>query len=214
MLRIGEFSRLCRVTVKTLHHYDEIGLLKPAHIDQFTDYRYYSLDQLPRIHSIMALKELGLKTPIVTSSHNGLNEAAKAVPITDLEGSYSVFAFAPYNDPTVKVAEIFAKYNKTKGTWGITSAQTAGQALLAVAAIERAAAKVGADKLSGQAVYDALLAGPFPAEQFLGLLPTVALTAAAPFPTEHLAVKAMTVKGGKLVAVSDDWMPVPALAKW
>ncbi len=60
MLRIGEFSRLCRVTVKTLHHYDEIGLLKPAHIDQFTDYRYYSLDQLPRIHSIMALKELGL----------------------------------------------------------------------------------------------------------------------------------------------------------
>jgi DNA-binding transcriptional MerR regulator len=43
-----------------LHHYDEIGLLKPCHVDAFTDYRYYSLDQLPRIHSIMALKELGL----------------------------------------------------------------------------------------------------------------------------------------------------------
>lgn len=60
MLRIGEFSRLSRVTVKTLHHYDQIGLLKPAHTDKFTDYRYYTLDQLPRIHSIMALKELGL----------------------------------------------------------------------------------------------------------------------------------------------------------
>jgi DNA-binding transcriptional MerR regulator len=60
MLKIGEFSRLSRVTVKTLHHYDEIGLLKPAHIDKFTEYRYYTLDQLPRIHSIMALKELGL----------------------------------------------------------------------------------------------------------------------------------------------------------
>lgn len=161
-----------------------------------------------------ALKELGLKTPIVTSSHNGLNEAAKAIPIADLEGSYSVFAFAPYNDPNVKVAEIFAKYNKTKGTWGITSAQTAGQALLAVAAIERAVAKVGADKLTGQAVYDALLAGPFPAEQFQGLLPPVSLKRDAPFPTDNLAVKAMTVKGGQIVSVSPDWMPVPALAKW
>lgn len=161
-----------------------------------------------------ALKELGLKTPIVTSSHNGLNEAAKGIPIADLEGSYSVFAFAPYTDPSVKVAEIFAKYNKTKGTWGITSAQTAGQSLLALAAIERAVAKVGADKLSGQAVYDALLAGPFAPEQFMGLLPPVSIKRDAPFPTENLAVKAMTVKGGQLVAVSADWMPVPALAKW
>lgn len=60
MLKIGEFSRLSQVTVKTLHHYDEIGLLKPSQTDQFTSYRYYTLDQLPRIHSIMALKELGL----------------------------------------------------------------------------------------------------------------------------------------------------------
>ena len=60
MLKIGEFSRLSQVTVKTLHHYNDLGLLKPAHIDDFTNYRYYTLDQLPRIHRIMALKELGL----------------------------------------------------------------------------------------------------------------------------------------------------------
>ena len=60
MLRIGEFSRLSQVTIKTLHHYDEIGLLKPSHVDPFTDYRYYTLDQLPRLHRIMALKALGL----------------------------------------------------------------------------------------------------------------------------------------------------------
>ena len=60
MLKIGEFSRLSQVTVKTLHHYDEIGLLKPAQVDKFTEYRYYTLEQLPHIHSIMALKELGL----------------------------------------------------------------------------------------------------------------------------------------------------------
>jgi DNA-binding transcriptional MerR regulator len=60
MLKIGEFSRLSQVTVKTLHHYNDLGLLQPAEIDPFTSYRYYSLDQLPRIHRIMALKEMGL----------------------------------------------------------------------------------------------------------------------------------------------------------
>lgn len=60
MLKIGEFSRLSQVTVKTLHHYDEMGLLKPSLTDPFTSYRYYTLDQLPRLHTIMALKELGL----------------------------------------------------------------------------------------------------------------------------------------------------------
>lgn len=60
MLKIGEFSNLAQVTVKTLHHYDEIGLLKPVKIDPFTNYRYYSVEQLSQLHRIMALKELGL----------------------------------------------------------------------------------------------------------------------------------------------------------
>jgi DNA-binding transcriptional MerR regulator len=66
MLRIGEFSRLSQVTVKALHYYDEMGLLKPAHIDPFTSYRYYSIDQLPRIHRIVAFKELGLSLEQIT----------------------------------------------------------------------------------------------------------------------------------------------------
>lgn len=60
MLKIGEFSRLSQVTVKTLHHYDELGLIRPAHIDPATNYRFYTVEQLPRIHRIMALKEMGL----------------------------------------------------------------------------------------------------------------------------------------------------------
>ncbi len=60
MFRIGEFSKLSQVTVKTLRYYDEIGLLKPANVDPFTGYRYYSADQLPRLNRILALKDLGL----------------------------------------------------------------------------------------------------------------------------------------------------------
>ena len=60
MLKIGEFSRLSQVTVKTLHHYDDLGLIKPAYIVPATGYRFYTVEQLPRIHRIMALKEMGL----------------------------------------------------------------------------------------------------------------------------------------------------------
>lgn len=59
MFKIGEFSALTRISVKTLRYYDEMGLLRPAHVDGFTSYRYYSAQQLPRLHRILALKDLG-----------------------------------------------------------------------------------------------------------------------------------------------------------
>jgi effector-binding domain-containing protein len=60
VFKIGDFSRIGFVSVKTLHHYDEIGLLKPIKVDRFTGYRYYSTRQLPRLNYILALKGLGL----------------------------------------------------------------------------------------------------------------------------------------------------------
>ena len=59
MLKIGEFSKLSRISIRMLRHYDEIGLLKPAEIDRFTDYRYYREDQLPKAGRIAALKDMG-----------------------------------------------------------------------------------------------------------------------------------------------------------
>lgn len=59
MFKIGEWSRLCRVPVKTLRYYDEIGLLRPERVDEFSGYRYYAIDQLPRLNRILALKDLG-----------------------------------------------------------------------------------------------------------------------------------------------------------
>ena len=59
MFRIGEFSRLSRVSVRMLRHYDQFGLLKPSHTDSYTNYRYYSADQLPRLNRILALRDLG-----------------------------------------------------------------------------------------------------------------------------------------------------------
>ena len=59
MMRIGEFSRLSRVPVKTLRYYDELGLIKPAQVDEFTGYRNYAPEQYSRLSRILALRDLG-----------------------------------------------------------------------------------------------------------------------------------------------------------
>jgi DNA-binding transcriptional MerR regulator len=59
MLKIGDFARLSQIPVKTLRYYDDLGLITPARVDAMTGYRYYSLDQLPRLNRVLALKDLG-----------------------------------------------------------------------------------------------------------------------------------------------------------
>lgn len=73
MYSIGEFSKINRITPKTLRHYDRIGLLKPDRVDDWTGYRSYSASQLPRIRRILELKEVGLP----------LNEIGRALESTD-----------------------------------------------------------------------------------------------------------------------------------
>ena len=60
MFTIGDFARLGGVSVRTLRYYEEEGLLAPVSVDSTTGYRSYSAHQLPRLHRIVALKELGL----------------------------------------------------------------------------------------------------------------------------------------------------------
>ena len=60
MFRIGEFSRIARVSARLLRFYDELGLLKPGVVDAVSGYRYYTSSQLQRLNRILVLKELGL----------------------------------------------------------------------------------------------------------------------------------------------------------
>ena len=59
MLKIGDFSKLSRVSIRMLRYYDEKELLNPAEIDASTGYRYYREDQLPVIGRIVALRDMG-----------------------------------------------------------------------------------------------------------------------------------------------------------
>jgi DNA-binding transcriptional MerR regulator/effector-binding domain-containing protein len=59
MFSIGDFAGLGRVSVRMLRHYDAIGLLRPAHVDPHSGYRYYTAEQLRLLNRVIALKDLG-----------------------------------------------------------------------------------------------------------------------------------------------------------
>lgn len=65
MVTVGELARFGAVSVRTLHHYDAIGLLSPASVDSVTGYRRYELLQLRWLNRILALKDLGFSLPEV-----------------------------------------------------------------------------------------------------------------------------------------------------
>lgn len=58
-LKIGVFSKMMQLTVKTLRHYEQKGLLLPHEVDKWTGYRYYSIEQMQRLNTIRHLQRLG-----------------------------------------------------------------------------------------------------------------------------------------------------------
>jgi DNA-binding transcriptional MerR regulator len=72
MFSIGEFARLGAVSIRTLRHYDEIGLLPAAEVDPATGYRSYSAKQLRQLNRIVALKDLGLTLAQIRRLFDGI----------------------------------------------------------------------------------------------------------------------------------------------
>lgn len=165
------------------------------------------------IAAVQAMEEIGKHIPIITSTHNGLYEAAKGISVDRLEGAYSAFSFAAPGRPALPIRDVFDA-NHTEGKWGLITAQATAQAILALRVLERAVAEVGADKVTGQAMYDALLGHVYTEEELLGVLPTVDYDETAPFPVGEIVATAEVVRNGKIVGLTDGWMPAPALTQW
>ncbi len=66
MFGIGQFAQVAKVSVRTLRHYDEVGLLRPAAVDESSGYRSYSASQLPLLNRILVLKDLGFTLAEIT----------------------------------------------------------------------------------------------------------------------------------------------------
>ena len=74
LLPIGAFARLCRLSVKQLRHYDELGLLVPSHVDPDTGYRYYARDQARAALSVGLLRSLDVPLAAIGAVLSGRHE--------------------------------------------------------------------------------------------------------------------------------------------
>ena len=73
MFKIGEFSKLTQVSIRMLRYYDETGLLKPAEIDTFTNYRLYSVAQIPILNKIIFLRDFGFNVSEISVALSNWN---------------------------------------------------------------------------------------------------------------------------------------------
>lgn len=182
------------------------------------DFIYIGTNTSHVIAVTKAKKELGLKIPILSASHNSIQMSAYAArDMSLMEGNYDSYAVDPginLNNAGAKTALNYCKKMELKCTWGIISVQFSVQQLLVMRAVERAAAKVGSENITGEAVYNAMYYSPFTEEDLLELAPTMTFTKDGPFSTLNLKVKATTVENGKQIMVTKDWIPIPNVPKW
>ncbi len=93
---IGDFAQLARVSSRVLRHYDRIGLLKPAHVDASTGYRYYGAAQLADVNQIVVLRDLGfglaeigemIQEPVASSELRAMLKLRQAQASAELEAA-------------------------------------------------------------------------------------------------------------------------------
>ena len=74
LYRIGEFSKLTGIPIRTLRYYDSIDLFKPSEVDLFTSYRYYKEEQVRDLELINELKEVGFTLEEIRDNWNNFSE--------------------------------------------------------------------------------------------------------------------------------------------
>lgn len=74
LYRIGEFSKLTGIPIRTLRYYDSIDLFKPSEVDLFTSYRYYKEEQVKDLELINELKEVGFTLEEIRDNWDNFSE--------------------------------------------------------------------------------------------------------------------------------------------
>jgi len=158
--------------------------------------------------------------PTIGSPHHTIWAFGKAMKTyKPFEGHLVVAAHAPVTDKNSKAYQFFGvlvgKYGLNKDQYNPYTMMALNQSILAVRAVEHAIKKVGGENLTGQAVYEALLAEPFTEEELMFTLPTLQFTNEAPFCNKDVKVMIETVKNGEYTLADKEWIPVPTdVKKW
>ena len=95
MLSIGEFSKICHVTTRTLRHYDDIDLIKPVKINGENNYRFYEVSQVRIMLLINRLKNYNFSLDEIKEILNKYKNIEKSIKVDllNLEKGYDIMSF-------------------------------------------------------------------------------------------------------------------------
>jgi branched-chain amino acid transport system substrate-binding protein len=149
--------------------------------------------------------------------HNGLAGSSKALGDPNgFAGDYEVGAVADASEddtPARKFYRLLQDKYGLKSGWNAMTVLGLGQSIVAVRAIEATVKAKGSDKVTGEAVHEALLATKFAGSDLMGVLAGMDFSVEAPFPTGNAKVNVATMKDGKVIHAAGD-VPVPVVPKW
>jgi branched-chain amino acid transport system substrate-binding protein len=160
----------------------------------------------------------GVSIPTIASPWHTIWPLAQAMKsYAPWEGHMVVTGITPTTDKSGKPWEFYQMLSKQYGLpaeWNPLNVLGLSQGIVAVRAIEHTAKRVGADKITGEAVYETLQTHKFTDDELMGLLAGVSFSRDAPFLLSG-KVKIETVKDGKYVLATPVWRPVPEdVTKW
>jgi branched-chain amino acid transport system substrate-binding protein len=165
-----------------------------------------------------ALQALGKNIPIVLSLHNGLPASSKALGSPNgFAGDYEIGAMADASDSDTPARKFYRmlqdKYGLKSG-WNAMTILGLAQSMAAARAIEHTIKSQGADKVTGQAVYDTLMKTQFTSAELMGIMAGMDFSPENPFPTTSSKLNIVTMKeDGKVVRAAGD-IPIPTVPKW
>src|ERR1700704_3334456 len=97
-MTVGDFSRVTHLSIKTLRHYHEVGLLEPAKVDPGNGYRYYSPEQVPTAQVIRRLRDLSMPVAevkaVLTADELGERNTVIAAHLDRLEAELATMRSA------------------------------------------------------------------------------------------------------------------------
>lgn len=140
MFSIGDFARHGRVSVRMLRHYDAIGLLRPAHTDSATGYRFYQAEQLARLNRVIALKDLGFTLQQVQKI---LDEQVTAGELRGMLKLRQAELEAQITSDTVRLARVQARLRTIEGEGHMSTQDVLVKRIPAVRVAELTATAAG-----------------------------------------------------------------------
>ncbi|WP_137392124.1 ABC transporter substrate-binding protein [Rhodoligotrophos defluvii] len=160
----------------------------------------------------------GVSIPTIAATWHTIWPVSQAMKsYAPWEGHMVATGIAPTSEKSGKAWEFYQTLAKDYGLpedWDPLTLLGISQGLVAVRAIEHTAERVGADKITGEAVFETLRTHTFTEDELMGILADLKFTADAPFPLTG-SVKIETVKDGEYVLATPEWIPVPTdITKW